>query len=230
LKGFVLCGGFGTRLREVIGPTQKAVAEVDGKPFLHFVLDQLHKAGCDDLVLCTHYQSEQVEDALATFKGNSSVQAMIIREPQPLGTGGAILNAIAVSGYRGDFIALNADTYVSANAYQLALQAVAPALVVTEVDDCARYGAVRLDTGNHILEMTEKGIAGPGNISLGIYRFHTDDMVGFPNQTCSMEKDILPRLIQARKLKACRYTGPFIDIGTPESLSKIKTIGLWDNK
>lgn len=225
-----MCGGFGTRLRNVIGATQKAVAAIDGKPFLHFVLDQLYQAGCDELVLCTHYQSEQVEEALAAFNGQAPGQALVIREEQPLGTGGAILNALAVSGYRGDFIALNADTYVSARAYELALQTPAPALVVTEVGDCSRYGAVRLDGASHVLEMTEKGITGPGNISLGIYRLHTDDLAEFPNQVCSMEKDILPALIQARKLKAVRYTGPFIDIGTPESLDEIKKIGLWDNK
>lgn len=228
MKGFVLCGGFGTRLRDVIGATQKAVAEIDGKPFLHFVLDQLYQAGCTDLVLCTHYQSEQVEAAVVTFREQHSCTVTVIREQLPLGTGGAILNAIEVTGYTGDFIALNADTYVLAQAYQLALKAPAPALIVTEIDDCARYGAVKLGEDRQILAMTEKGIAGPGNISLGIYRFHTSDLDGIPNQACSLESDILPKLIHANRLKAYQYSGPFIDIGTPESLEQIKKIGLWD--
>jgi len=222
MKAIVLCGGFGSRLRDVIGETQKAVAEVDGKPFLHIVIDRLIVAGFSELIFCTHYQSEQVEAALNLLGGDVARMATVLREQESLGTGGAILNAIKVLALSGDFIALNADTYVMTEAYRLARESVPPTLIVREVEDCARYGAVRVDAFGNVLEMTEKGVTGPGFISMGIYRFHTDHLIGFPIVACSMEKDLLPHLIERGQLNALHYSGDFIDIGTPQSLASIR--------
>jgi len=222
MKAVILCGGFGSRLRNVIGETQKAIAEVDGKPFLHIVIDRLISAGLNELIFCTHYQSDQVETALAAFGENLAQRATIVREEDPLGTGGAILNAINVLEIKGGFIALNSDTYVLADAYRLASESTAPTLIVREVEDCARYGAVRHDASGIVLEMTEKGVEGPGCISMGIYNFHTDDLARFSVRPCSMEKDILPRLIHNGELRAIRYAGDFVDIGTPQSLASIR--------
>lgn len=222
MKAIILCGGFGTRLRNVIGEMQKAVAEVDGKPFLHIVIENLVSAGLSEMIFCTHYQSEQVELALAALDENVTSRVVVLREQEPMGTGGAILNAIHVLGFHGDFIALNSDTYVLAEAYRLARVSPSPLVVVREVDDCFRYGAVRFDESNKVLEMNEKGVVGPGHISMGIYHFHTDDLARFPVKPCSMEKDILPQLIEGGQIKAIRYFGDFIDIGIPESLSSIR--------
>ncbi len=222
MKAIILCGGFGSRLRNVIGETQKAVAEVDGKPFLHIVIKKLLSAGLDELIFCTHYQSEQVEMALAELGEDVKKRATILREQEPMGTGGAILNAMKVLEMRGSFIALNSDTYVTTEAYRLAREATTPSLIVREVEDCARYGAVRLDASGNVLEMNEKGVAGPGFISMGIYHFHTDHLAGFPIAACSLEKDILPQLIESGQLKGVRYEGDFVDIGTPQSLASIR--------
>ena len=225
MKAIILCGGFGSRLRNVIGETQKAVVEVDGKPFLHIVIDGLASTGFNELIFCTHYQSEQVEQALIKAGGVIAQKAVVLREKEPMGTGGAILSAIDTLRLHGDFIALNADTYVMPKAYQLARESVPPALIVREVEDCARYGAIRFDHSCSILEMTEKGVTGPGFISMGIYHFHTDQLTGFPISACSMEKEILPQLIERRQLKGVRYSGDFIDIGTPESLATMRKKG-----
>lgn len=225
MKAVILCGGFGSRLRNVIGETQKAVAEVDGKPFLHIVVDRLSAAGFKELIFCTHYQSEQVEMALAELGEDVKKRATILREQEPMGTGGAILNAMKVLEMRGEFIALNSDTYVTTEAYRLSREATTPSLIVREVEDCARYGAVRLNASGIVLEMTEKGVSGPGCISMGIYHFNTDHLGRFPITACSLEKEILPQLIQGGQLKGVRYSGDFIDIGTPESLATIREKG-----
>ena len=222
MKAIILCGGFGSRLRTVIGETQKAVAEVDGKPFLHIVIEKLVSAGLSELIFCTHYQSEQVELALAALDEDAARQAVVLREEEPMGTGGAILNAIRGLRLQGDFIALNADTYVMAEAYRLARESPPPALIVREVEDCARFGSVSFDDSAKVLEMNEKGVTGPGFISMGIYHFHTDDLDGFPTVPCSLEKDILPQLVNRGQLRVRQYSGDFVDIGTPQSLASIR--------
>ncbi|TDV34724.1 nucleotidyltransferase-like protein [Paraburkholderia caballeronis] len=226
MKALILCGGLGTRLRSEIGPSQKAVADVDGRPFLHYVIEQLARANLKDLVFCTHYQSEQIEQFAASLPADPDRRVQIVREPTAMGTGGALTHALAGLRYDGPFIALNADTYLDADAYRAAADAEAPALVVTPIDDCERYGAVQVDDAQRVVEIAEKGKTGPGLISAGVYGLHTRFLSRFPVAPLSMEKDIIPALIAERTLAAAIYAGPFIDIGTPASLKYIRERGV----
>ncbi len=226
MKVFILCGGFGTRLRPVIGESQKAVAEVAGRPFLEFVVGALVRAGLRDLVFCTHYQSSQVEQVVERLRGDPGLRLEVVREPRPLGTGGAVVHAMRSLEYRGRLLALNADTYLDAEAYRAAAASEPPSLVVTRVDDCMRYGAVQVDASMLVTALKEKGTPGPGWISAGVYGLDSDTLGGFMNQELSMEKDVLPRLVSARRLRAVVYEGPFVDIGTPESLQSMRAMGV----
>jgi len=226
MKALILCGGLGTRLRSVIGATQKAVADIDGQPFINLVAEELAAAGINDLVFCTYYQSDQIEKAVAALSPNHLRRTCLVLESTPLGTGGAIVHAISQLAYIGPFIALNADTYLDASAYRAAAAAPSPVLLVTPMPDCTRYGAVVVDKNNRVLKVTEKGIAGPGLISAGVYGLHTSLLREFPVGPLSMEQDIVPTLIAQEKLTATLYSGPFLDIGTPESLSYIREHGV----
>ncbi len=226
MKALILCGGLGTRLRSEIGASQKAVADVDGHPFLYYVVEQLAQAGIRDLVFCAHYQSGQVEEFAASLPPHPERRVAIVCEPTAMGTGGAMTHALAELDYDGPFIALNADTYLDASAYRAAADAQAPALVVTPIDDCTRYGAVQVDDAQRVVEIAEKGKTGPGLISAGVYGLHTRQLSRFPVEPLSMEKDILPVLIAEHSLVAAVYKGPFLDIGTPDSLKFIREHGV----
>ena len=47
----ILAGGLGTRLRSVVPDKPKALAEVCGRPFIVFLLDQLLSEGVQSVVL-----------------------------------------------------------------------------------------------------------------------------------------------------------------------------------
>jgi D-glycero-alpha-D-manno-heptose 1-phosphate guanylyltransferase len=226
MKALILCGGMGTRLRSEIGASQKAVADVDGRPFLYYVIEQLARAGLRDLVFCTHYQSGQVEQFVASLPADPDRQVAIVREPTAMGTGGALLHALAELHYDGPFIALNADTYLDAAAYRAAAETAAPAIIVTAIDDCERYGSIQLDDAQRVVAIVEKGKLGPGLISAGVYGLHADQLRRFPVAPLSMEKDIIPSLIADQRLVAHVYEGPFLDIGTPDSLKFIREHGV----
>jgi D-glycero-alpha-D-manno-heptose 1-phosphate guanylyltransferase len=226
MKALILCGGLGSRLRSVIGASQKAVVDIDGRPFLYYVIEELAKAGIQDLVFCTHFQSEQVESVVAELPADSARKVAIVREPSAMGTGGAILYALSQIQYEGPFIALNADTYLHARAYQSAMNATPPVIVVTPIDDCERYGAVQLNDQNVVEAVTEKGKTGPGLISAGVYGLHTSHLSAFAVEKLSMEQDIIPALISQKLLTAQVYEGPFLDIGTPDSLKFIREQGV----
>ena len=59
----VFCGGIGTRLRPLTDTLPKPMAPIhDGKPFLHFLLDQLSEQGIRRFVLMTGYLADVISD------------------------------------------------------------------------------------------------------------------------------------------------------------------------
>src|SRR5689334_8542197 len=106
VPALILAGGFGTRLRSVLPDTPRVLAGVNGRPFLACLLDSLADAGVRDVILCTGYRAEQVEREFGSRYGQLSLRYS--RETQPLGTGGALRQAVALTQAES-VLALNGD-------------------------------------------------------------------------------------------------------------------------
>ncbi|MCI0992925.1 HAD family hydrolase [Pseudomonas sp. ICMP22404] len=223
MRAYVLCGGFGTRLSAVLQGSQKAVVDIHGRPFLALVLAELKQAGMTQAVLCAHYRADQLAELLPSLMAETGLDLQIVVEEQPMGTGGAILHALRQMPPEGRFLVLNADTWLDRGAYRLAMTAPGDVLVGVEVDDRSRYGSLECAEDLQLLALKEKGLSGPGMVNAGVYAFTADALQHCVVQPCSMEQDILPMLIRRRSLKVCAYSGPFIDIGTPDALSAFKS-------
>ena len=219
MRAYVLCGGFGTRLRSVTD-SQKALVPVHGEPFLAHVLSQLARAGISDGVLCAHYRAEQVAEQLAELSRQAGLPLSMVVEQSPLGTGGALLNALREQPAQGRYLVLNADTFVDAQGYRQMLLGKGNALLAARVDDRSRYGSLALNAAGNLAALQEKGLQGPGLINAGVYAFTAAAFATTPVRACSMERDLLPGLLQREAVTVVDYSGRFIDIGTPESLAR----------
>ncbi|MEB6589954.1 MULTISPECIES: sugar phosphate nucleotidyltransferase [Pseudomonas] len=219
MRAYVLCGGFGTRLRSVTD-SQKALVPVHGEPFLVRVLGQLADAGISEAVLCAHYRAEQVAEQLVGLSRQSGLSLSMVVEESPLGTGGALLNALREQPAQGRYLVLNADTFVDAQGYQQMVQSEGSAVLAAQVNDRSRYGSLALNTTGQLAALQEKGLQGPGLINAGVYAFTVPAFAATPVRACSMEHDLLPELLQREVVAVVKYSGRFIDIGTPESLAR----------
>src|SRR5437899_2628493 len=92
LSAAILVGGLGTRLRGIVADRPKVLAEVRGRPFLAYLLDQLVASGFQDVVLCTGYRSEQVKEVFGD--GYGPLRIVYSEETVPLGTAGALRLAL----------------------------------------------------------------------------------------------------------------------------------------
>ncbi len=220
MRAYVFCGGFGTRLRSVIGDSQKALVQVRGKPFLTRVLRQLAAAGIVEVVLCAHYRADQVAEKLDALSQDAGLSLDMVIEPTPLGTGGALLNALRESPPEGRYLALNADTFLDSEAYRLAAAADDNVLVAARVEDRGRYGSLEINALGRLLALREKGQEGPGLVNAGVYAFNPGTFANAQVRACSMERDLLPGLLAGEGIGVLEYAGRFIDIGTPESLGR----------
>ncbi len=214
----VLSGGFGTRLRSVVQGIPKALAPVGNVPFLDILIESWLKNGFNKLVFLLHYEADQIISFLnekkSQFPGTIKIEFVV--EQKPLGTGGAVVNAIRECKIREDFFVINADTWLGDGPATM-LSANSPSIGVIEVEDTSRYGAVTIDENNFITGFSEKSNSGGGGwINAGLYKVHPDHFAQVADSVFSMEKVILPNLSEAGILKAVRLDDDFIDIGVPE--------------
>ncbi|WP_298271469.1 nucleotidyltransferase family protein [Geobacter sp.] len=215
----ILAGGFGTRLRSVVSDKSKVLAVVNGRPFISYLLDDLALAGVKRVILCTGYRGEQVEAELgAAYRG---MELSYSRETSPLGTAGALRNAIPLL-QDNRLIVMNGDSYFETDLPTFAdlhgEKDATCSMALVHVPDTTRYGRVELDENLSVRHFIEKGEGrGPGTINAGIYLFerHVIDRIP-PHREVSLEREILPALI-GDKFFGFSSTGRFIDIGTPES-------------
>jgi D-glycero-alpha-D-manno-heptose 1-phosphate guanylyltransferase len=217
IDAVILAGGLGTRLSSVVADRQKVAAEVSGKPFIAILLRQLENAGFRRVILCTGYLAETVEQAVRRHAG--TLEVVFSCENTPLGTGGAIRNALAYVNTEY-FLAMNGDSYFGTDLQAFIADADdANAILLRHETDTARYGSVILDDAGKVTEFREKdSSAGPGLINAGIYLLKKATLSPCPvGQKFSLEKDIFPKLSASGKLSGCVSDGNFIDIGTPES-------------
>jgi D-glycero-alpha-D-manno-heptose 1-phosphate guanylyltransferase len=227
ITGFVLAGGLGTRLRPALENLPKVLAPVNGRPFLTLLLDQLIDAGVDQIVLCTGYLADHIRDTI----GNHYREAEIFysAEDEPLGTAGAL--RLAAGRFPAETIlAMNGDSFL---ATQLGAfiewyrtEAWQSGLILTWVEDVARFGAIDVSDGGEIKAFREKqGIVEPGWINAGIYLLPLSRMLSLPEgQALSLERSVFPEwgranTDQIRVLGGFCIRAPFIDIGTPASLA-----------
>lgn len=229
MRAYVLCGGLGTRLQSVTKGGQKALVDVQGKPFLLLLLRELRAAGVGEVVLCAGHRADQMQEQLEPLARQTSLRLRLVVELSPLGTGGALLHALQHWPADGPFLVLNADTYLCSQAFQLLAEGSHNLILAASVTDRSRYGSLRINDDDLVLALCEKGHAGSGPVNAGVYRFTADALAAEHPRACSMELDILPRLIGRKQLFAVHYDGPFVDIGTPSSLAAFKQSEPWSS-
>jgi NDP-sugar pyrophosphorylase family protein len=215
----ILAGGLGTRLRPVFSQRPKALAEVLGRPFLEYLLDQIARWNIRNVVLCTGYLGEQIESYFHNQYKN--LHLVYSKEPSPLGTGGALRRAWLFL-QSDSVLVLNGDSYCKTDlgsfwGWHCGKGAEATLLLI-ETSDTSPYGRVETDEEGQILRFDEKcHKEGRGWISAGIYAFGSRFLQSIPDgHPISLERDVFPAWIGGG-LYGYKSKGRFLDIGTPES-------------
>jgi D-glycero-alpha-D-manno-heptose 1-phosphate guanylyltransferase len=225
VEAIILAGGQGTRLRSILADLPKAMAPVNGRPFLAYLLDSLIAARFDAAILAVGYMSEKIREHFGDRYRSLPLRYSI--ETEPLGTGGAIKLALTQVSTPTVFVA-NGDTYLELDygAMLASHQRDAPPLTIAvqTVPDAGRYGALDIEAG-HIRGFLEKGRSGPGSINAGVYLLSGDLLDRYPvPPPFSFETDLLMPHVKDIAPLAFQTQGIFIDIGVPEDYARAQTL------
>jgi len=232
--GVILCGGKGERLKAVVGDVPKVMAEVNGRPFLDFVIEYLKSQNITRIILCTGYKAELIEKYYRAHDFGLTID--FSTEKKPLGTGGAVKNAHDIIT-SDPFFALNGDSFLSADLqafldFHKDKESLA-SMLVAKVNEAQDFGNLKLDDNDRIVDFQEKiDDSDHFLVNAGIYCFNRSIFSRMPKvETFSLEKDFFPQLAGDLFFGYC-IDQEFVDIGTPErynlaqqKLKKRNTLG-----
>jgi len=221
----LLAGGQGSRLGEITAKVPKPLLVVNGRPFIEWVALYLADCGVRDFVVSVGYLASAFEawSAVRPFEHEPFPNGMSLRlcvEQVPLGTGGAVLEALP---YLQDYcMIVNGDSLLthSSSAVFQAIEGSDGVIVAVRKNDCGRYGTLECDGDWNLRGFYEKR-QGSGWINAGVYLFRSDVLRRFGrSRKQSMEHDIVPTLLaEGCRIKVVPLPEVgLIDIGTPDSL------------
>lgn len=218
MRLLVLAGGFGTRLSSVVSDVPKALAPINGVPFLQLQLQHWLKQGLREFTFLLYHQADQIIHFLKQQQLELLKDCKLdwVIEPIPLDTGGAVANAVQKLNFEGNFLITNADTWLGSGVHELT-QSKPPSMAVVNFADVSRYGQVHFDLKNNVISFDEKkAVPSEGWINAGMYYFSSNFFENWDGKPFSLERDFFKALLKKRYLKAIPLDTDFIDIGVPE--------------
>ncbi|ELD5362370.1 nucleotidyltransferase family protein [Campylobacter coli] len=212
MQAIILCGGLGTRLKSVIKDIPKPMAPINDKPFLEFIFEYLKKQGIKEVILAVSYKYEAIQEY---FKDEFlSIKIKYSIEKEPLGTGGAIKEALKF--IKNEAYVLNGDTFFDIDLTKLKLNGNRICLALKQMNDFDRYGTVNVDKHGFVISFEEKVFKKQGLINGGIYLLDKDIFKDFALQEKFSFEEFLQENYEKLKAKAHIFDDYFIDIGVPE--------------
>ena len=224
MKGIVLAGGEGQRLRPLTQSRPKPLLPVAGRPCVDFVLRSLVKSGVRELVITTAYMSDRLIQAIADGLGYDA-SILYSFEGTPAGTAGSVKR---VANFIDDtFVVAMGDVLVDLDVRPLIdfhrrRKSVAT-IALTEVEDPTEYGIVGLGRDGRIERFKEKPSreeAFSNLVNAGIYVLEPEVLDLIPeDRKFDFSKDVFPAILaKGLALHGMSIEGTWVDIGRPRDL------------
>jgi len=174
MKGLILAGGSGRRLRPLTHTSAKQLVPIANRPILHYVIDDLVGVGITELGMVVGDTADEIR---ASVGDGSAWGATVtyIDQKAPLGLAHAVLVSEPFLG-KGPFA-----MYLGDNMFEDSLDSVvagfdgsgaAARLLLAKVEDPTTFGVAELGPGGAITALVEKPERPPSDLALvGVYLF-----------------------------------------------------------
>jgi glucose-1-phosphate thymidylyltransferase len=142
MKGLILSGGYGTRLRLITYSQQKQLIPVANKPILFYAIEDVIEAGVKEIGIIVGPNKEQVIETVQSKKWNAEID--FIYQDEPKGLAHAIL--VAEDFLDEDFVMYLGDNIlregILEHAKKFKENKCDASIMLTEVENPQQFGGV----------------------------------------------------------------------------------------
>jgi glucose-1-phosphate cytidylyltransferase len=249
VKVVILCGGFGTRLREETEFRPKPMVEVGGRPILWHIMKTYAHYGFREFVLCLGYRGNMIKEYFLNYEAMNNDFSICLGERSSIRYHGAhteqgfsvTLVDTGLNCMTGGRIAkiepyIDGDTFFLTYGDGLSNVDITETLAfhrnhgrlatVTTVSPISRFGILQMGEQDCVERFTEKPVsdgfmsAGYFVLSRGIFEYLRG------GDDCVFEREPLEQLAADRQLTAYRHSGFFYAMDTYREYKHLAE--LWD--
>ncbi len=230
----ILAGGFGTRLRPWTDTVPKPLIPLLDMTLVEHTIRILPRNTIQRVIIASGYGVDQMRAYFDNF--DAGFEVIVVEEDQPLGTGGAIANCRQhIRGPRA--IVMNGDLITTVDVEEMLSQhAESNALIsisLWPVEDPTRFGVADFDHNKGLIrrfqEKPRLEEAYSNLINAGCYIVERSVIQDLSTEYHSMERDVFPGVAESGRMGGYRYSGRFIDAGTPTSYLEAMVAAIEDN-
>jgi len=174
MKGLILSGGRGTRLRPITHTSAKQLVPVANRPILFHAIEAVRDAGIEEIGIIVGDTWAEIEQAVGDGS-RFGVRVTYIHQAKPLGLAHAVLTAEEFIGddpfvmYLGDNLIRDGITSL---AEEFRSQSPNCQILLARVPDPSQFGVAELDGEQRVIRLVEKPAEPKSDYALvGVYMF-----------------------------------------------------------
>jgi len=196
LKAIILAGGRGKRLRPITDYVPKPLIPINNIPIIEWQIKYLKKFGISEVIICSGYKTEMIENYLKNKKLGIKITFSI--ENKPLGTGGAIKKAVKKIKDKS-FLVINGDIITNIDLKKLFKKDNSIAAIQLRT----KFGILQT-VDDKIIKFDEKKEISDLWMNAGIYHLSKDTVKELPN-VGDIEKTLFPKFAKKEKLFTIKF-------------------------
>ena len=224
----ILCGGKGSRLKNLTKNTPKPLLLTGKRSFLRNLLNFYIKYNFQNIYFLAGFKGDKIYK-LYHNKVFNCIKTKVEIEKKPLGTGGSLY--YLKKKIKNDFIVINGDSYLDYDFSEfLKFKKKKNKIILIQNKNYksnTKLSNLNLDKKNKSIILDNKSKF----MNAGVYYFKKNILNFVEKKKMSLENDIIPKLIQKKILFGFVSKNYFIDIGIKQNLSYArKTLEKFLNK
>lgn len=196
MKAIILAGGRGNRLKPITDYVPKSLVPIKNIPIIEWQIKYLKKFGISEVIICSGYKTEMIEDYLKNRKLGIKITFSI--ENKPLGTGGAIKKA-GNKIKEKSFLVINGDIITNIDLKELLKKENSIASIQLK----SKFGILQTDQ-DKIIKFDEKKEIPDIWMNAGIYYLNKEIIKDLPN-IGDIEKTVFPNFAKKEKLFTIKF-------------------------